>query len=120
MVILAHSKVKNVQGSGNNSQLETNSGGLPHYQFQIKSGICADLIGLFSPVLSPALAKRVICARYAFSEILWGSKVTNFLGHFWLGILIQDNLLVNLKQEVQPVSQLLSGTERKETTSSLD
>ena len=43
----------------NNPQLTTNSQGggggegrrLPHYQFRIKSGILADLIGLFSPVL---------------------------------------------------------------------
>ena len=38
------------RGSGNNPQLATNSGGLPHYEFRIESGIWADLIGLFSPV----------------------------------------------------------------------
>ena len=39
-----------------NPQLATNSKGLPHNQFQIKNGIWADLIRLFSPVLSPVLA----------------------------------------------------------------
>ena len=33
-----------------------------------------------------------VYARYVSSEILWGSKDKNFLGHFWLGIFIQDNL----------------------------
>ena len=42
-----------------------------------------------------------VYARYVYSEILWRSKDKNFLGHFWLGIFIQDNLPVNLKQEVQ-------------------
>ena len=54
-----------------------------------------------------------VYARYVSSEILWGSKDKHFLGHFLLGIFIQVNLLVNLKQEVQLISQLLSGTERK-------
>ena len=42
------------------------------------------------------------------------AKDKNFLGHFWLGIFIQDNLPVNLKQEVYPFPQLLSGMERKQ------
>ena len=49
------------------------------------------------------LAKKssaYVDTRYVSSEILWGSKEKNFLGHFWLGIFIQDNLPVNLKQEV--------------------
>ena len=57
-----------------------------------------------------------VYARYISSEILWGSKVKKFLGHFWLGIFndfVQDNLPVNLKQEVWPISQLLPGTELK-------
>ena len=41
-----------------------------------------------------------VYARYASSAILWGLKDKTFLGHFWLGIFIQDNLPVNLKQEV--------------------
>ena len=50
---------------------------------------------------------------YVSLQILWGSKDKNFFGHFWLGIFIQDNLPVNFKQEFWPISQLLSGTERK-------
>ena len=41
-----------------------------------------------------------VYAKYVSSEILWGSKDKNFLGHFWLGIFIQNNLPVNFKQEV--------------------
>ena len=74
-----------------------------HYNDYIK-------VGLF--LLSPALAgTRRACragegssarvyARYVSLELLWGSKVENFLGHFWLSIFVQANLPVNLKQEV--------------------
>ena len=61
-------------------------------------------------------AKRVICAcirEIHFFRDFMGLKDKNFLGFFWLGIFIQDNLPVNLKQEVWPISQLLAGTERK-------
>ena len=71
------------------------------------------------PDVPADLVKRVIYVcihKIYFSEILWGK---NFLGHFWLGIFIQDNVPVNLKQEVWLISQLLSGMEQK-TTSSLD
>ena len=39
--------------------------------------------------------------RDMFLQLCYGAKKdTNFLGHFWLGIFIQDNLPVNLKQKV--------------------
>ena len=74
---------------------------------------CFGCIVLYGTALSPALAGT----RYVSSEILWGSKNKNFLGHFWLGTFIQDNLPVNPKQEVQPISQLLAGTEQKKDSS---
>ena len=42
---------------------------------------------------------RVYTRDMFSSEILWGSKDKNFLGHFSLGIFIQDNLPVNLKPQ---------------------
>ena len=77
--------------------------------------IVLDVTALSLPLykLSPALAgtrrglpswrkesSARVYARYICSEILCGSKDKKFLGHFWLGIFIQDNLPVNLKQEV--------------------
>ena len=76
-----------------------------------------------APNVPAELAKRVICAcirQICFFRDFMGSKDKDFLGHFLLGIFIQDNLPVNLKQEVWPISQLRSGTERKKTTGSLD
>ena len=114
------------RGSGNNPQLATNSGAVASLSISNQKRNLGrfDRI-IFNSVIASAgrhqtclpnwrkeLSGRVY-ARYASSEILRGSKVTNFLGHFWLGIFIQDNLPMNLKQEVQPVSQLLSGTERR-------
>ena len=52
--------------------------------------------------------------RDMFLQRFYGaSKDKDFLGHFWLGIFKQDNLPVNLKQEVKPISLSLSGTEQK-------
>ena len=48
-----------------------------------------------------------------FLQRFYRAQKTKFSGHFWLGILIQDNLPVNLKQEVWPISQLLLGTGRR-------
>ena len=111
MVILAHSKLKNVKGSGNNPQLATNSGGLPHYQFQIKSAIWADLIGLFSPVLSPVvpaeLPKRVICA--CILEICFFRDFMGLKSH--RSLLARHRYTKQLACE--PVSQLLSRMEHK-------
>ena len=56
-----------------------------------------------APDVPAELAKRVICACireiYFFRDFM-GLKGQNVFGHFWLGIFIQDNLRVNLKQEV--------------------
>ena len=56
-----------------------------------------------SPDVPAELAEKssaLVYARYVPSEISWGSKDKNFFNHFWLGIIIEDNLPVNLKQEV--------------------
>ena len=56
-----------------------------------------------APDVPDELAKRIIyaCIRaICFFRDFMGLKRQHYLGHFWLGIFIQDNLPVNLKQEV--------------------
>ena len=48
-----------------------------------------------------------------FRDFTWIKKTKNILGQFWLGIFIQDNLPMNLKRDIWPISQLLSEKKRK-------
>ena len=83
MVILPHSKLKMSRRSVNNPQLATNSKGLPHNQFQIKNGIWADLVRLFSPVLSPVLAGTRHASRAGEKSYLHVYTRDMFLQRFY-------------------------------------
>ena len=69
----------------------------------------------------PAELAKTVTREICFSEILWGSKDKTFLGLFSLGIIIQMRQLACEPQTGSlAIFQLLSGMERKKTTSSLD
>ena len=75
-----------------------NSSGLAHRKLDFKLIASAGRQQTCLPSWRNKSSARVY-ARCFFRDFM-GLKGKNFLGHFWLGIFIQDNLSVNLKQEV--------------------